>query len=109
MTDSDDDIPQSKSWQLYMIRCRDRSLYTGITVDVKRRLLEHEDKTGMGKGAKFLRGKGPLELVFTASVPCRSRALKLEHKIKKLSKANKEALVNGLIDVESLIKQVQAQ
>jgi len=76
-------------WYLYMIRCKGDMLYTGITTDVSRRFSEHQ----AGKGAKFLRGKSPLELVYQQEVGTRSEALKLEINIKKLSKAEKEALI----------------
>jgi len=70
-----------------MVRCRDGSLYTGIATDVARRLAEHE---GLGeRGAKYLRGRGPLRLVLTVPVPSRGAALKLEERIKRLRKAHK--------------------
>jgi putative endonuclease len=77
-------------WYLYIIRCRDNSLYTGITVDVGRRFIEHEQ----GRGAKSLRGKGPLKPAFSAKLGTRSRALKLEYRIKRLPKAAKELIVS---------------
>jgi len=83
-------------WFLYMIRCRDGQLYTGITTDVDRRLSEHAS----GKGAKFLRGKAPLELVFKQGVGSRSDALKAEAAIKKLTREGKEELVlSGLYPI----------
>lgn len=88
-----------------MIRCGDGSLYTGIATDVDRRLAEHR---GNGNaGAKYLKGRGPLELVFQKNVGGRSLALKLESKVKKLSKAEKEMLVSASGDIENLIRQVQ--
>nr|WP_194335048.1 GIY-YIG nuclease family protein [Mariprofundus sp. KV] len=72
-----------------MIRCNSGQLYTGITTDVDRRFAEHQQ----GKGAKFLRGKGPLELVFTALIGDRSDALKMEIRVKKLRRSEKEALI----------------
>ena len=77
------------AWNLYMIRCRDNSLYTGITTNVERRFDEHEH----GKGSKYLRGKGPLRLEFSARAGTRSRALRLEYWIKRLSKREKERIV----------------
>lgn len=84
-------------WYLYMVRCRDGSLYTGITTDVSRRLEEHE---GQGnKGAKYLRGRGSLSLVFKMKMEDKASALRLEHRIKKLTKAQKEKLIetNGTL------------
>jgi putative endonuclease len=78
-------------WVIYMIRCGDNSLYTGITTDADRRFTEHQ---GQGpKSAKYLRGKGPLELVFTAPAGTKSEATRLERRLKKCSKATKEKLV----------------
>ena len=76
-------------WFLYLIRCKSGQLYTGITTDVERRFAEHES----GKGAKFLRGKSPLQLVYQKKVGSRSEALKAELMVKKLSKADKEELI----------------
>jgi len=78
------------TWFLYLIRCKDGSLYTGITTDVDRRFAEHQS----GKGAKYLRGKTPLTLVFQQKIGSRSAALKAEASIKKLSKVEKEAIIN---------------
>jgi len=78
-------------WYVYMIRCRDGSLYTGISNDVPSRFEKHRE---MGKeGAKYLRGRGPLKLVFQIKIGSKSAALKLEQKIKKLSKSQKEIIV----------------
>ncbi len=91
----------SPQWHVYLLRCRDGALYTGIATDVDRRLREHQD----GKGAKYLRGKGPLELVFEKAVGDRGLALSVECSIKKLSKAHKEALIEG----DGTIKRIIAQ
>jgi len=77
-------------WYLYMIRCRDDSLYTGITTDISRRLAEHVEQGP--KCAKYLRGKGPLELVYSQKVGDRGAALRLETSIKNLTKADKEKM-----------------
>lgn len=82
---------KQERWFLYMIRCRGGLLYTGITTDVSRRFGEHCD----GKGAKFLRGKGPLELVLSTEIGNRSEALKAEARIKRMRKAEKEALIRN--------------
>ncbi len=80
-------------WSVYMVRCRNGSLYTGIATDVARRFAEHR-KNG-GKGARYLRGRGPLRLVFQQAVGSRSLALRLEHRIKRLPKVKKERLVRS--------------
>jgi len=77
------------TWHLYLIRCSGGQLYTGITTDVTRRFSEHSE----GKGAKFLRGKGPLQLVFSERIGTHSDALKMEIKIKKMHKIEKEAFI----------------
>ncbi len=79
------------AWHLYMVRTRTGALYTGIATDVARRLSEHEGDAG--RGAKYLRSSGPLQLVYTARVGDRSTALSVERRIKALSKSQKEALV----------------
>jgi len=85
-------MADSSLWFLYMIRCKGNVLYTGITTDVQRRFKEHQ----AGKGAKFLRGKAPLELVYQTKVDTHSEALKKELRIKKLSKAEKEAMISSV-------------
>ena len=93
-------------WHLYLIRCRDGSLYTGITTDVARRFAEHQ---GNGDtGAKYLQGRGPLMLVFQKRLGSRSLALGVESKVKKLSKARKEELIRTNTRIDEIIKQVGA-
>lgn len=87
-------------WYLYLIRCGDNSLYTGITKNVARRVEEH--RSGARKAAKYLRGKGPLTLVWQYRAPSQSQALKLEQRIKQLPKYNKERLVAGQLLIETL-------
>ncbi len=91
-------------WFVYILRTAGGSLYTGITTDVKRRLNEHagigngvkgEKGATSKKGAKSLRGKGPLVLVWSTVVKDRSEASVLEARIKKLSRNAKEKLVSG--------------
>ena len=81
------------NWYVYIIRSANDSLYTGITTDIERRFQEHQGKTS--KGAKALKGKGPLQLVWQLPATDRSQASKLEYSIKQLSKADKERLVAG--------------
>ncbi len=93
----------SNQWWIYILRCRDGSLYTGITLDVNRRLQQHRGELGAKKGAKSLRGKTPLTLVFSQPQESRSAALKLEYKIKRLSKPSKEALVANTLTTAELL------
>ncbi|HDY7702111.1 TPA: GIY-YIG nuclease family protein [Vibrio vulnificus] len=78
-------------WSVYLIRTRLNALYCGISNNVERRFCMHQQ----GKGAKALKGKGPLELVWSVPVGSKSRALKLERHIKTLRKQDKEHLVKG--------------
>lgn len=77
-----------KSWKLYILRCGDGSLYTGITTDVEARLEAHRT----GKGAKYTRGRGPLEVVYTEQCASKSDALKRERQIKALPREEKRKL-----------------
>ena len=77
------------TWHLYILRCRDGSLYTGITTDVEKRLEAHRS----GRGAKYTRGRGPLELVYREECGTHSVALKREIEIKRLTREQKQALI----------------
>jgi putative endonuclease len=90
-------------WYLYMVRCRDGSLYTGISTNVGRRFTEHQEKGDTG--SKYLKGKGPLSLVFEKEMGSKSLASKVESKIKKLSKAKKERLVEVPAYIEDIVRQ----
>ncbi len=93
-------------WYLYLIRCSDGSLYTGITTDIDRRFQEHQGKGEAG--AKYLRGRGPLKLAFQIEVENRKLALKLESKIKRLSKARKEKIVSDNRYIEKIMAQIES-
>lgn len=82
-----------KTWKLYILRCGDGSLYTGITTDVEKRLEAHRS----GKGAKYTRGRGPLEIVYWEECGEHSAALKREWEIKALSRGEKERII-GIFD-----------
>lgn len=69
----------------YILKCKDDSLYTGWTNDIRKRLENHRS----GKGAKYTRGRGPLELVFLQVSDTKSEAMHLEASIKKLSRSQK--------------------
>lgn len=76
-------------WYLYILRCGDGSLYTGITTDVDKRLHAHRE----GRGARYTRGRGPLECVYRETCGTHSDALKRELAVKKLTRPQKEELV----------------
>ena len=76
-------------WYVYILRCGDGTLYTGTTDDVARRLAAHR----AGKGAKYTRGRAPLELVYTETCENHSAALRREYAIKRLSREEKLRLI----------------
>ena len=76
------------TWYLYILRCADDTLNTGITTDIPRRFAAHQD----GKGAKYTRGRGPLSLVYRETCGSHSQALKREREIKALPRQGKEKL-----------------
>ena len=78
-------------WYVYLLRCGDGTLYTGITDDLDRRLAAHR----AGRGAKYTRGRGPLELVYAEEQPDKPAALRREAAVKKLRRPAKEALIKG--------------
>ncbi len=79
------------SYFVYILRCADATLYTGITTDIKRRVEEHNSSQ---KGAKYTKLRRPVELVYSEESENRSTALKREYAIKKLSRAEKLELIN---------------
>jgi len=74
---------------VYVLRCGDGSLYTGWTNNLKQRLAAHKN----GKGAKYTKGRTPIELVYFEELPDKSSALKRENELKKLKKQEKEELI----------------
>lgn len=79
-----------KQWYIYIIRCADNSLYTGVTTDVDRRVVEHNTSK---KGAKYTRTRRPVTLVYTKEMQDHSKACIKEAQIKKLNKKQKEELI----------------
>jgi putative endonuclease len=75
---------------VYVLRCADDTLYTGYTTDVERRVAEHDS----GDGAKYTRGRTPVELVHVEAFDSQSTAMQREHEIKQLSRSGKESLVS---------------
>jgi putative endonuclease len=74
---------------VYLLRCADETLYTGYTTDVERRLTEHN----AGDGAKYTRGRTPVDLVHVESFDSRSVAMRREYEIKQLSRSQKKQLI----------------
>ncbi|MCA9499534.1 MAG: GIY-YIG nuclease family protein [Nitrospira sp.] len=77
------------AWTVYMLECADTSLYTGITLDLERRLDEHVK----GKGAKYTKHRGPFTVVFTERQETRGQALKREAAIKSMKRKEKLGLI----------------
>lgn len=85
-------------YTLYILRCADGSLYTGIASDLAQRLGEHERGR---RGAKYLRGRSPFELVYTQPAGGRSAAQSLEYRVKRLSRRAKLELIDGRRSIAS--------
>ncbi|MDX1512218.1 MAG: GIY-YIG nuclease family protein [Gammaproteobacteria bacterium] len=79
-------------WHLYVVKTRAGDLYTGVTTDVTRRFREHA--AGGGRGARFLRSRGPLQLVFQVRLGSRSLALRAEYRLRKLNKLKKQEIID---------------
>jgi len=90
-------------WYLYVVRCRDGALYTGISTDIDRRLAEH--RGGGDAGSKYLKGRAPLTLLFQKRLGSRSLALKVENRVKKLSKAKKEKMICVPGYIEEIVRR----
>lgn len=86
-TAHDDEAP----WHVYILRCADGSLYTGIAKDPAKRFSEHN----AGRGARYTRSRLPVELVYAESAAGRGSALRREHEIKQLSAADKRELIGA--------------
>jgi putative endonuclease len=80
----------SKDWMVYIIRCSDDSLYTGVTTDLERRFAEH---LGHPRGAKYFNGRRPVKVVYSEKGHTRSSASRREAAIKKLSRDEKLSLL----------------
>lgn len=79
-------------WTVYILRCSDNTLYTGITTDIERRIREHN---GSGRGARYTRGRQPVSLAWMEFVASRSEACRREHQVRNLNRLKKRALMAG--------------
>lgn len=84
-------LSMAKAHLVYMLKCKDNTLYTGYTNDLAHRLMMHES----GKGAKYTRGRGPFEVVHIEEFPTKEEALQREYQIKQLPRPQKEALIGA--------------
>lgn len=78
-------------YYVYILLCSDNSLYTGITTDIKKRIVEHNN----GKGSKYVRSRLPAKVVYSEKLADKSVALKREIEIKKMSRGEKIQVING--------------
>jgi len=83
---------RSKRWFLYVAECSDKSLYTGITTDIDRRINEHNHSK---KGAKYTASRRPVQIVFAKIFESQSSATKAESQFKKLRREEKLKIING--------------
>lgn len=88
-------MPRKKAipWYLYILKCKDGSYYTGITLELERRLEQHKQ----GKASRYTRARLPVEMIY--SEPCRnhSKALKREYEVKALTRREKESLLDAYL------------
>lgn len=91
----------TKSWSVYLLRCNDNSLYTGISNDVSKRFETHQ--TGTSASAKYTKSRRPLKLVYQCEIGSRSEATKIEIKIKKLPKKKKEQLIQENVHLKDFL------
>ncbi len=88
---SDAGATRSHQWHVYVVRCADTTLYTGIATDLPARIAQHN----AGRGAKYTNGRRPVTLVYQEEAADRGAALRREHQIKRLTPQAKRALVSG--------------
>src|SRR6478672_5176645 len=100
--------PLPAPWHVYVLRCADGSLYTGIALDVDARVAQH----ARGKGARYTRGRGPFTVCATAPCATRGDALRLERAVKALRRAAKSALIaepGGLAALAGRLAEARAK
>ena len=89
-----------RAWFVYLVRAGGGAIYTGISTDVEQRLEAHR----AGRGAKYLRGRGPLAVVYRLELGDRSLAMSVEQRLKRLTKSQKEAIVRAAPSRRSLLR-----
>ena len=90
-----DSPPGSNRWYVYILQCADSSLYTGVTVEPERRVLEHNQDNKLG--ARYTRGRRPVSLVYQEVCDGRASATRREAQIKKMSRRQKLALIQATL------------
>jgi putative endonuclease len=94
-------VSERKLWHVYLVRCSDDTLYCGIARDVSARIRAHD----AGTGARYTRGRGPLELLLTRRCRDQGLALRIEHALKRLTRAEKLELVGRPAALARLVRQ----
>jgi putative endonuclease len=89
-------------WYLYIVRCRHGTLYTGISTDVDRRLAEHQ--SGGDVASKYLKGRAPLTVLFQKKLGSRSLALKVESRVKRLSREKNEQMIRVPEYIDAIVR-----
>jgi putative endonuclease len=84
-------IEKTKTYYVYIIRCGDKTYYTGYTTNLVRRFLQHQK----GKGAKYTKGRAPFDIVYAEEYPTKSGAMKREYQIKQMTRKQKMELINA--------------
>jgi putative endonuclease len=92
------------AWHVYIVRAGDGSLYTGVTTDIARRLSEHRGRDG--RGARYLRGRAPIEMVYRRKLGGRGLALRVEWRLKRRSRAEKQAIVASKPSRRGLLRRL---
>ena len=96
-SDSEYGEKPSSQWYVYLMRCADNSLYTGVTTDPERRVREHNGEL-KGKGAKYTRTRRPVTLAIAIPLPSKVAVYQAEYEIKRLSRSEKESIVSLGLD-----------
>ena len=97
-------VVKMPAWHVYVVRTRDGALYTGVTTDVERRIAEH--RAG-GRGARYLRGREPLEIVYRRRLGERSLALRVEWRLKRRPHADKLQIVASRLSRRALLRRLE--
>jgi putative endonuclease len=91
-------------WHLYLLDCDGRSIYTGITTDVARRVAEHA--AGKGRAAKYTRGADEVRLLYAVALGDRSLAARAEHRLRRLSRPEKVRIARDVLAREALLERL---
>ena len=105
MKDNPAVLPLDKQWHLYLMRCADGSLYAGISLDPERRCVEHNQQRS--RASRYVWARRPAHLVWARAVASQSHALKLEVRLKRLTKTKKEQLLQQDSDWQALQAQIK--